>query len=243
LNSTDANSNGVSIVSSSRITFTYAGVYNLQFSAQFVKSNSSTDTVTIWARINGVDVADSAGLVTVSGNGQKSLPAWNYVFKLAASDYVQLYWSSTDANMALTTIASSSSPTKPESPSAIVTATQVMYTQLGPTGPTGPTGATGALGPTGPTGATGLTGPTGPTGATGALGPTGPTGATGLTGPTGPTGPTGATGSQGPTGPTGPTGATGPGVPTGGTANQILTKIDSTNYNTQWTSTISGGTF
>jgi hypothetical protein len=42
----------------------------------------------------------------------------------------------------------------------------------------------------------------------------------------------------GPTGATGATGATGPagqGVPTGGTANQVLSKIDGTNYNTQWT--------
>ena len=36
------------------------------------------------------------------------------------------------------------------------------------------------------------------------------------------------TGSQGPAGPAGP------GVPTGGTAGQVLAKIDSTNYNTQW---------
>lgn len=36
--------------------------------------------------------------------------------------------------------------------------------------------------------------------------------------------------------PRGDTGATGAGVPTGGTAGQALTKIDSTNYNTQWTS-------
>jgi hypothetical protein len=43
---------------------------------------------------------------------------------------------------------------------------------------------------------------------------------------------TGATGSQGPTG---ATGATGPGVATGGTAGQVLSKIDGTNFNTQWT--------
>ena len=48
----------------------------------------------------------------------------------------------------------------------------------------------------------------------------------GVVGPQGPTGPTGATGA---------TGAAGPGVAVGGTANQVLTKIDGTNYNTQWT--------
>jgi len=36
-------------------------------------------------------------------------------------------------------------------------------------------------------------------------------------------------------GATGPAGAAGPGVPVGGTAGQFLTKIDSTNYNTDWT--------
>lgn len=41
-------------------------------------------------------------------------------------------------------------------------------------------------------------------------------------------------GLTGPQGPTGPTGATGPGVATGGTAGQLLSKVDATNYNTQW---------
>lgn len=44
-------------------------------------------------------------------------------------------------------------------------------------------------------------------------------------------------GAQGPIGiqgPVGPQGPAGQGVPVGGTANQALTKIDSTNYNTQW---------
>lgn len=69
----------------------------------------------------------------------------------------------------------------------------------------------------------------------GIVGPTGPTGPTGSTGSTGPTGPTGSTGT------TGSTGATGPGVATGGSAGQALTKIDGTNYNTQWSGVIASG--
>jgi hypothetical protein len=38
-------------------------------------------------------------------------------------------------------------------------------------------------------------------------------------------------GTQGPIGPAGPAGQ---GVPVGGTTGQVLAKIDSTNYNTQW---------
>ena len=72
-------------------------------------------------------------------------------------------------------------------------------------------------------------------GAPGATGPQGPTGATGPQGPTGNTGPQGATGAQGPTGSTGPQGPAGQGVPTGGTTGQVLSKINATDYNTQWT--------
>jgi hypothetical protein len=39
------------------------------------------------------------------------------------------------------------------------------------------------------------------------------------------------TGTEGPVGPAGPPGQ---GVPVGGTTGQVLAKIDSTNYNTQW---------
>ena len=41
-------------------------------------------------------------------------------------------------------------------------------------------------------------------------------------------------------GPTGANGAAGQGIPTGGTAGQVLSKIDGTNYNTQWSSAGAG---
>ena len=81
-------------------------------------------------------------------------------------------------------------------------------------------------------------GPQGPAGATGATGPAGPAGADGAPGATGATGP------QGPEGPKGDTGATGPagqGVPAGGTAGQVLTKVDETDYNTEWKDPTGGG--
>ena len=43
-----------------------------------------------------------------------------------------------------------------------------------------------------------------------------------------------AGGSAGPAGPAGPTGAAGPGVAAGGTIHQVLTKLSSTNYDTDW---------
>ena len=120
----------------------------------------------------------------------------------------------------------------------------------GDTGATGPAGATGSQGPPGATGATGAQGAKGDTGATGATGPTGPTGPPGadstVPGPPGPTGPTGAKGDTGATGPAGATGATGPpgqGVPVGGTTGQALVKNTGADFDTIWSTPLSGLTW
>lgn len=74
---------------------------------------------------------------------------------------------------------------------------------------------------------------------TGIKGAKGDQGAQGPAGDTGAQGPAGAKGDKGDTGAQGPAGE---GVPTGGTAGQVLTKVDGTNYNTQWsTLTIPSG--
>lgn len=44
----------------------------------------------------------------------------------------------------------------------------------------------------------------------------------------------GVAGLAGATGPQGPAGTNGQGIPTGGTANQVLAKVDATNYSTAW---------
>jgi hypothetical protein len=69
-------------------------------------------------------------------------------------------------------------------------------------------------------------------GTTGATGDTGAQGTTGLQGITGSTGTQGTTGLQGTSG---TNGTNGQGVPVGGTTGQALTKINGTDYNTQWT--------
>ena len=55
-----------------------------------------------------------------------------------------------------------------------------------------------------------------------------------IVGPTGAQGTTGVQGTSGSNGAQGTAGTNGQGVPTGGTAGQVLIKIDSTDYNTQW---------
>jgi hypothetical protein len=130
----------------------------------------------------------------------------------------------------------------------------------GATGPAGPTGPTGLQGNAGPIGATGPQGDTGPQGPIGPEGPVGPQGAAvSVKGTVATSADLPATGNtagdgfvvddtghlwswtgsewvdcgalQGPPGDQGPSGE---GVPTGGTAGQVLSKIDGTDFNTQW---------
>lgn len=71
---------------------------------------------------------------------------------------------------------------------------------------------------------------------------TGIKGAQGAKGDQGDQGPQGTAGAKGDKGDPGAQGPAGEGVPTGGTAGQVLTKVDGTNYNTQWsTLTIPSG--
>jgi hypothetical protein len=155
LNNTDPDSIGVSIVSNSQITFANAGVYNIQFSAQADRvSGLGTDSIDIWFRKNGTDIPESNTVITVDGAAAsaKTVAAWNYMLKLSAGDYVELVWRTSDTNLQLIHEASATSPTRPAIPSVIVTAQQVMYTQMGATGATGATGVAGASGATGPSG-------------------------------------------------------------------------------------------
>jgi hypothetical protein len=143
LNNTDPDSTGVSVVSNSQITFANAGVYNIQFSAQADRvSGSGSDSIDIWFRKNGTDIPESNTVVTVAGGAAaaKTVAAWNYMLNLAAGDYVELVWRTSDTNLQLIHEGTATSPTRPAIPSVIVTAQQVMYTQLGATGATGASG-------------------------------------------------------------------------------------------------------
>ena len=184
LNSSDAANNGVTVASSSQVTFGYQGVYSITFSVQLTNRSTALGTTQFFLKKNGAILADTNSHYDVPDKQGSSFSSEiltvNFVLSLSANDYIQLFWQTTNANVSLETLPAGG--TYPRTPSIILTATQVMYTQLGPTGATGVQGATGPAGVTGPTGPIGVTGPTG------IQGPSGPTGPNGVTGPTGPTG-------------------------------------------------------
>ena len=127
-NTTDF-SKGISIVSSSRITFKTAGVYNIQFSIQLANKDTQIQDVDIWFRKNGTDIANSNSKFSVpnshGGVDGHLIAALNFYVEVAANDYVQIMWSGSSTQLSIEQLPTQSSPTRPATPSAIVTANKV----------------------------------------------------------------------------------------------------------------------
>jgi len=123
LNTTDF-ANDVSI-SSSEITVATAGIYNLQFSAQFVNTDTAFQDVYIWLRQNGVDIPGSTGFVSIpnrhAGTDGHAIVGWNYFLSMAADDYVEIYWSVPNVAVTIQHLAASGTPTKPSTQSVVAT--------------------------------------------------------------------------------------------------------------------------
>ena len=124
INSTAAAS-GVSIQSGNRITVDHDGIYNIQFSLQLQKTDNPNADVDIWLRYNGVDVPYSNTIVTVIGNNGKGVAAWNFLQTMTASSYCQIYWHSTDTALSIYAVGARSGPTRPATPSIIVTVDKI----------------------------------------------------------------------------------------------------------------------
>ena len=142
--------NGISIVSNgtnlTRITFANTGIYNLQFSSQFSNTHNQDEDVTIWLRLNGSDVAGSSGFVSVpakhGGVNGHTITSWNYLLDVAAGQYYELYWSTTNHTHVSMQYYPAGSP-PPSTASVILTVTQQAGIMAG-TGITAINSLTGA---------------------------------------------------------------------------------------------------
>ena len=129
-NSTELSYNVSIGTPTSRFVVARAGIYNIQFSAEISNPSAAIDDVTIWLRQNGVDLANSAGIVgsppkhgAINGH---TIIGWNYILQAAANDYFELYWiTDNGTTQILTYPASTVAPIHPQAPSMILTVQQV----------------------------------------------------------------------------------------------------------------------
>lgn len=119
-------SNGVTLSNSSRLNVSQAGIYNLQFSIQFTNITNASQDVDVWFRKNGTNIDKSNsrfGFAPRKGVGDPFhiIAALNFFVSLAANDYIEIMWRTSDVGVTIEQYAASSSPTRPSIPSVIAT--------------------------------------------------------------------------------------------------------------------------
>jgi hypothetical protein len=124
-NTTDY-SNGITLSNSSRLNVANGGLYNIQFSFQLSNIANSTEDIEIWFRKNGTDVSGSNSIFGLAPRKNSTDPyhviaAMNFFINLNAGDYVEIMWRATNTLCTIKAASAGTSPTRPSTPSAIVT--------------------------------------------------------------------------------------------------------------------------
>jgi hypothetical protein len=125
-NTTDF-SQGVSLVAGSRITVANTGIYNIQFSSQLHTTANQAVDFSIWFAITGSNIANSNtdfSIEKIAGGGF-GVAALNFLTQIQSGSYVELKYSKTTLEGQLQAKGTQASPSRPSTPSAIVTITQV----------------------------------------------------------------------------------------------------------------------
>ena len=109
----------------SKVRCEIAGTYNIQFSVQFVNTDNNIHDTDIWMRKNGVDVPDTNSQFSVpnrhGGTDGHLIGALNLFVDLAADEYIELMWATTNASTTIQYIAAKTGPVRPATPSVILT--------------------------------------------------------------------------------------------------------------------------
>ena len=121
---------GFDVEDNSKFISQSAGTYNIQFSSQLSRlGGTSISIISVWLRVNGIDIEDSRGDVYAGINvvESKKIIGWNFLQYMEPNDYFEIVWSTTNSSIIFQAISSETEPlpAKPGSPSIAITITQV----------------------------------------------------------------------------------------------------------------------
>lgn len=129
LSNADATNFGITLTNGNRITFQNHGIYNIQFSIQFANAEASINFADVWFAKNGTNIADSNSQIDVPAKhgslSGKAILALNCYVEADAGEYVQILWAGSGTELSIATLNATTSPTRPRTPSAIVTVNKV----------------------------------------------------------------------------------------------------------------------
>lgn len=114
----------------SKITFEYPGIYNIQYSVQLENQDNTQNDVDIWPSKNGTNIPNSNTTFTVPARKSAGVYGYlcgaiNFYVDVEANDYIEIFWNTTSALVFAPAFAAKTSPTRPATPSIIVTASFV----------------------------------------------------------------------------------------------------------------------
>lgn len=118
----------------SKVVVAQDGLYNIQFSAQFINTTNDVQDINIWFRKNGTDIAGSNSQFGIkarksTGSASRLIAAMNFYIELAENDYFEMMWRVSDSGVSMeqfpAVTASGSTPAIPATPSIILTVTFV----------------------------------------------------------------------------------------------------------------------
>ena len=127
------------IADGSKVTVTFPGIYNMQFSVQAENSTADDQEIDIWIRqfnrdgtpyfLPSGDLPGSTGTISIvkkhgSQNGA-TIAGWNYFLTMQGGDYIQLMWSITNAGVTLPYRTAPTGPVRPGTSSVVLTMTFV----------------------------------------------------------------------------------------------------------------------
>jgi len=117
--------NGISIVGGTQLTVANAGTYNTVFTLNVNKTSGGASTITIWMRLNGVDIVGSTQDLILTGALDTIFVTGNFTLDIPAGGNVELCWSSADITMQLLALPPRVAPLRPSGASAKVTLTRI----------------------------------------------------------------------------------------------------------------------
>jgi hypothetical protein len=85
----------------SRIVFSQAGKYMVNFTAQLNSQSANAKTFWFWPRINGTDIPGSTMRITVHDNDETKTVARSGIFQVSAGDYLEAMWAVDNLDTAL----------------------------------------------------------------------------------------------------------------------------------------------
>jgi hypothetical protein len=117
--------NGISVVGGTAITVVNAGTYTKMFTLIVNKTSGGTSSMSVWLRLNGVDVSGSRQDLELTNTLSQIFTSGNFTLNIPAGGNIEMCWSSADVTVQLAALPAAVGPVRPTGDSVKVTLTRI----------------------------------------------------------------------------------------------------------------------